>query len=330
MRWTDVRLATRSRLLNAAVPLVVFAIVLVAGMLANAFEYDADEGLNLMKATLVARGHALYRDVWSDQPPLHTLMLAGVFALTGPSALIARMLTAAFSALLVASLYGVVRRLHSARAGLIAAGLLLSSAWYPRLSFSVMIGLPALAVAMASLWLLVCAAEPDRRATSSWLLLMLSGMALAVAAAIKLFAVLVLAPGVLLTCLVFGRRGGPRDVIVPRVAVWLLVALTCGTALALLMSLPPGDLLGTHLAVARRHPSGSTSNTFSLLGHDWDLQVLALLALGMVFVGERGVRRAVLVPVLWLACAAIAVQLHEPVWYHHGSTTSTARWATRS
>ena len=34
------------------------------------FEFDSDEGVNVMKALLLAHGHALYSEVWNDQPPL--------------------------------------------------------------------------------------------------------------------------------------------------------------------------------------------------------------------------------------------------------------------
>ncbi len=42
----------------------------------SVYEFDVDEGFNMAKAVLVANGFRLYADVWSDQPPLLTWLLA--------------------------------------------------------------------------------------------------------------------------------------------------------------------------------------------------------------------------------------------------------------
>jgi hypothetical protein len=40
------------------------------------YEFHPDEGVNLMKAALVANGYHLYNQIWNDQPPVLTLILA--------------------------------------------------------------------------------------------------------------------------------------------------------------------------------------------------------------------------------------------------------------
>ena len=40
------------------------------------YEFHPDEGVNLMKAALVANGYHLYDQIWNDQPPILTLILA--------------------------------------------------------------------------------------------------------------------------------------------------------------------------------------------------------------------------------------------------------------
>jgi hypothetical protein len=42
----------------------------------EAVQIGADEGFELPKATLVINGHPLYSEVWDDQPPLHTHLVA--------------------------------------------------------------------------------------------------------------------------------------------------------------------------------------------------------------------------------------------------------------
>src|SRR4051794_5789212 len=64
-------------------PLCFCLVVLLLGLTCNAFQYDTDEGLNLMKSLLQLRGHHLYSEIWSDQPPLFTYILSGWFKLTG-------------------------------------------------------------------------------------------------------------------------------------------------------------------------------------------------------------------------------------------------------
>ncbi len=53
--------------------------------LRTALEFGGDEGYELMKGFLVSLGHPLYREVWNDQPPLHTELLTLLFRLFGPS-----------------------------------------------------------------------------------------------------------------------------------------------------------------------------------------------------------------------------------------------------
>ncbi|HWP41204.1 MAG TPA: glycosyltransferase family 39 protein, partial [Tepidisphaeraceae bacterium] len=133
------------------VPLSFCAIVLILGCLARSFEYDTDEGLNLMKSLLMLRGHRLYSEIWSDQPPLFTCLLTWLFKLSGPSVMPARMLVLAFSGLLLWTMYQTLSILEDRRFALVAALLLAGSTWYALFSFSVMIGLPALSLAMMSI-----------------------------------------------------------------------------------------------------------------------------------------------------------------------------------
>src|SRR5437899_877870 len=46
--------------------------------LGTTVQIGADEGFELAKATECLNGHTLYREVWNDQPPLHTFILTEV------------------------------------------------------------------------------------------------------------------------------------------------------------------------------------------------------------------------------------------------------------
>ena len=63
-------------------------------------QFDSDEGLNLMRSMLVAKGYPLYGEVSSDQPPLFNHLLAIVFRVTGFEVNPARVFVLLFAALL--------------------------------------------------------------------------------------------------------------------------------------------------------------------------------------------------------------------------------------
>lgn len=49
--------------------------------IAHAVSLGGDEGMEMMKACLLVKGHPLYREIWSDQPPLFTWLIAAVLGL---------------------------------------------------------------------------------------------------------------------------------------------------------------------------------------------------------------------------------------------------------
>ncbi len=120
--------------------------------LRTAFEFGSDEGFELMKGLLVSRGYPLFGEFWNDQPPLHTELLALLFRICGPSAYAGRLLSVMFAMVMVGALYQVVRHRSGWVAGLLAVGLLTASLSFIQLSVSVMLELPAMSVAMASIW----------------------------------------------------------------------------------------------------------------------------------------------------------------------------------
>ena len=98
----------------------------------------------------------------------------------GESVAAARILVALFSALLLWSFYLVLYNAVAVFAAVGATLLLVLSQFYLRLSGSVMIGLPALALATLSLVLLVRGKQP-------WWTLILSAFVMALALETKLF-----------------------------------------------------------------------------------------------------------------------------------------------
>ncbi len=128
-----------------ATSVFVFGWLVWVNLSGHVFEFDPDEGNNVIKALLVRHGYAYGTEIWTDQPPLFSYLLLPVFTVFGWTMDVARSVVSAFSALLVFGLYEALRRSVGHLGSLAGVGLLLASALYVPLSVSVMIGLPSVA-----------------------------------------------------------------------------------------------------------------------------------------------------------------------------------------
>ncbi len=174
---------------RSASPIVIVAVLLGAFFLMqsliplrSAIQIGADEGFEVAKATLCLHGHKLYSEVWNDQPPLHTWLITQVLklqraepltpslspsdgarvqpsdrqdALARNSILGPRLVTSAFTALLLVSVFLIVWRVSGLLVGTLTTALLLVSPGFLELSSSCMLEIPSLATAIAGLCVLV-------------------------------------------------------------------------------------------------------------------------------------------------------------------------------
>lgn len=81
----------------ASATLMVVAFVAWQWQPAHEFAWKYDEGVNALKARLFLEGYSLYSEVWTDQPPLFTLLIAATFTLFGQSVFVARALVLVLS-----------------------------------------------------------------------------------------------------------------------------------------------------------------------------------------------------------------------------------------
>ncbi len=203
---------------------------------------DADEPINVGKARLVRAGFDLYAEIWSDQPPLFTWVLAGFEHVAGvgltDDASRGRLVVLGFSVMLLTAVCFAARRvaieanqqvgrLAVAAATLLAAALLIGSAQYLRLSATIMIGLPALSLAMTGMICLWFAGYTTSKARSFALAAMGGGL-FAAGLMVKLNVFLLL-PGVV-ALLVLGDRRRWRLAAFTTAAGVVLAA--CGAALS--------------------------------------------------------------------------------------------------
>ena len=310
------------RALDWLVPALFGLVLCLAAPLRTALEFGADEGYELMKAFLVSRGHPLYHEIWNDQPPLHTELVAFLFQVFGPSAYVARLLSVGFAMVLVGTMYRLVRRQSGRVAGLVAVGLLVSSSFFFQLSVSVMLELPAMALAMAAVvgWTNYLAGK------GRWWLV-ISGVLFGCALQVKLTAVIfvpALAADYLVRRIRQGwRSNGPRADSLWKSSheamVWCAAVLLAFGAIVLMFYGPSAFrvFLGSHFSEATRMAVASDGYAFR-----WDsaLNELALWVSAVVGIGWIGFKRRweLLLPVVLLA-TVLAVHLwHRPYWYYYG------------
>lgn len=141
--------------LIAAVLLGVFFFLQSRVPLRTAVQIGADEGFEVVKATLCLHGHQLYSEVWNDQPPLYTFLITQVLKHSTPAILGPRLVTVAFAAWLLASVFVIVGRTSRLLTGTLTTALLIASPGFLELSSSCMLEIPALAPALAGLSILL-------------------------------------------------------------------------------------------------------------------------------------------------------------------------------
>lgn len=153
--------------------------------LGTALELGGDEGYQLMMGFLNNKGFALYREIWSDQPPLFVLLLAWMFKAFGPSICAARFLAAGFGIVMFGCLFQMIRLRLPTQAAFIGTLLLLASPGILMLSVSVMQEVPMFALVLLSTSLLF-----QWQRSQDTILLVASGIVMALATEIKLLALL--------------------------------------------------------------------------------------------------------------------------------------------
>ncbi|MGM0399889.1 MAG: glycosyltransferase family 39 protein, partial [Chloroflexota bacterium] len=117
----------------------------------HSFAWKYDEGINVSKAQLLLDRHHLYEDIWSDQPPLFTFMLATTFLLFGESVAVGRLMVLALAGLALLSLAWIAEQVAGKVAALLAAVALALFPHFQELSQLIMIGLPAISLGLLAL-----------------------------------------------------------------------------------------------------------------------------------------------------------------------------------
>lgn len=325
------RLCSRlfQRLDGLGIAILFVSVCCLSLPIANTFQFNPDEGIELAKVGLATQGYRLYTDIWNDQPPLFTLVLAQWWQWWGSSILASRLLTLTFATLLVWTFYRCLRlSVTRGTARLGTLGLCLTYDFL-RLSVSVMRGLPAIGLALLATYGLLVAQR-----TQSWRipLLILSGLGFALSLQTKLFTV-VLLPAMVLQWLlppVQGQSPQWRQ-------RWGELALWLGTTAGFFFlvgivthAIDVGQLLAPHTsAQARALLTEAPGWLFILLFlvQDLDYTLLAGVAVWLMMKPLSRATRdfgqyllfpvAIYFPLFWLASALLGLLVYQPIWSHY-------------
>lgn len=283
----------------------------------NSYWIYSDEGFNLMKALLVTRGYALYSQIWSDQPPLFTQLLAVLFRINGPGVYASRMLVLIFSCLMVWAIVQFLRLAWGDLAALFGVFLLLLLPVFISLSAAVQVGQPSLAMAAVSL--LALAAWHRRRKR---VFLILSALALGASILIKLFTAF-LAPifvaGLLASEIIISGKSSKWLSRISPALIWFFVFSGCALFGWLLMAGPGSlvQLVGTPLAASQATEYPPNQQLYPITYYLKDAWAILLFAALGVFYLMRGKRWLMLYSLAWMVAAFISLLNLKPVWFHH-------------
>jgi 4-amino-4-deoxy-L-arabinose transferase-like glycosyltransferase len=303
------------------VPFFYFAFLYLFYPFRNVFQFDLDEGINLMKAMLVVHGYPLYTQIWSDQPPLFTHILAISFRIFGMQVNVARMVVLAFSALLIWGLSQYLRSVWgfwSMLAGIIFVSVL---PYYFTLSVSTMIGLPSITFAVLALASLTAWHQKKH---TLWLVIsaILLGLSVLTKLWTGIFAPIFLA-GIFLDRFTQSEKAERWRATLRALLAWgIALALTCLVVLALtvkpsqLLQVFVQQLLAPHFT-ARASTIETDSIVYSSLNSYLELiwSFFFLAAIGVIM-AVRSRRWLSMYLLAWAIFAYSLLNLVAPVWYH--------------
>lgn len=304
---------------NLLLPILLAVIFLVITFSFYPFreklQYDTDEGLNLMRSMLVALGHPLYSEVSSDQPPLFNQILGLLFRVAGFEVNPARLLVLLFSTLLVWACAQFLQLTWGKLAAILFLPLAIMAPEYLRLSTSVMIGVPSIALAAVSM---VFVTLWHQKKSNYWLAL--SGFALVLSVLIKLFTGF-LAPvflaGITASAYFDRREEGLSWKVLQPALIWLI----CFAGLAMLLGLV---LVGAQNVWLIIFPHVAAPVTEGLQGENYTINAHLRAAVPLLFLGVFGALVSVsrrnwlaLYPLAWAVVAYVLFSFYSPVFYHH-------------
>ncbi len=307
----------KSQHLILILPLIYASAMLLFYPFRFRFEMDFDEGVNLIKAMLSMQGFHMYSDFWSDQPPLFTLMLSQIFNVFGLNVNLGRLLVLGLSTLLQLSVMEYLRRQWGAGHAVISLILIMTLPFYTKLSVSIMVGLPSIALAIVALFGILRWHETgaDRWLSLSAVFMMMSIMT-------KLWTVIlvpIICVGIIVQQASRYRVKHELWNLFRPLAVWgLILLLGLGLVIVFFVGLENIDqLINTHLEASETDMMQALAAPEIVRSYLDDSVLLFLLVpLGLLSIARSKSWHA-LYPVAWVLAGSALLLWNAPFWYHH-------------
>jgi len=308
----------RSLSFHLLVPALFVGFALFLMPVEQAFQFDPDEGLELIKASLYSEGFTLYTQIWNDQPPLLTVLLSYWFSLFGKSIFAARLLILSFATVLIWSFFQTLRITLGILPAIVGTLLLSVSCNFLRLSVSVMFGLPSLALAMLSIYTLILYQQKPR-----FYLPILSGILIALSLQTKLFTVIFLPLLMFILIEVALKRWQKKGKVnlpfyLSHTLLWLVSLLISFTLIGVLFnSLNFDQLLQSNLGNNVKtafHKDNNFIIVLVLFLQDFDYVLLAIAGIIALFKSKESYNKF---PLIWLITVTGVLLNYKPIWYHY-------------
>lgn len=302
-------------LFNLILPILFLGLAFLMMPISQVFVFDTDEGQELIKAVLYSQSYSLYDPIWSDQPPLLTILLSAWFKVWGESIIAARSLILIFATLLIWAFSQIIRLSLGKIEAVLAVVMLAISCNFLRLSVSVMIGMPCLALAVLSLYFLLLYQKQNKPE-----FLLLSGVSFAISLQLKMFTIFLLP--ILSILIIEPEWQNLRDItaknIIIKTAIWsgaiastfFIIGVTCN-------SLQLESFFQFHLTSNLKNVfvnENSLADIGLMYLQEMDYTLLAIFGLGTVLKSQSWLSK---IPVFWLIIASLILIRHKPIWYHH-------------
>jgi hypothetical protein len=289
--------------------ILVMLLIVFTSPFRDVYEYSSDEGRNLLRAGLIAEGYPLYTAIWNDQPPLFPAVLQLWLKVFGASAANGRLLTLVFSCGLVLAFYAIIKERWGKTCALAAGLLLLFSNDFMQIGISIMIGLPAIALAFLSLYCLRRCLSTGRK---SFLFLSAAWMALSL---LTKFSTALLIPAMVLELWLSGKERAKKAA---AAAAWFAACAGLYFCVAILYFQGRWDLYCNQLfkphLVPLILPDHGFSRLLVMLRSDLDIVFLALAGCWFA-VKDR--EKDLVFPLVWFACSLAVLLNYQPIWIHY-------------
>ena len=301
-----------------AIPLIFIICMVLFFPFRYRFEFDPDEGFNAIKAMLNIQGYKLYSDIWSDQPPLFTTLLALWFRVFGLRIPAGRGFVLLFSASILWVTIQYLRQFFGDYHAILAILAMILLPFYLRLSVSIMIGLPSISLALLSFFGL---ALWHRFGDSRWLLLSASTLGLSIMTKVfTAFLVPIFFSGILLRGLLdFRHRREWLKACIPSILWLTIVSVVTGSFLIFVVK--PAyilQMIQVHLTAGGSdlYRVYVEDNTLIFISHLRDsLPVFILALLGGISAYRLRSWTAIYL-VAWVIVGSILLFVNVLFWYH--------------